>query len=82
MLITPFRTMVVPPPMSAFYLQMAAPVSQVSFCSAEESSNDIAVLLCTGQLVIYTMTPGKFHNPLVFVFAFNNFNTVSDMNVR
>jgi len=58
-LITPFRTMVVPPPMSAFYLQMAAPVTQVAFCSAAELSNDVAVLLSTGQLVIYTMTQCK-----------------------
>ena len=42
--------------MSAFYLQMAAPVTQVAFCCAAESSNDVAVLLCTGQLVIYTST--------------------------
>ena len=58
-LMTPFRTMVVPPPMSAFYLQMAAPVTQVAFCHSPESSNDIAVLLCTGLLVIYAMTTGK-----------------------
>jgi len=58
-LMTPFRTMVVPPPMSAFYLQMAAPVTQVAFCHSPESSNDIAVLLCTGLLVIYAMNTGK-----------------------
>jgi len=58
---TPFRTLVVPPPMSAFALQMAAPVSQVAFCCETSLSNDIAVLLCTGQLVIYTMNAGVFH---------------------
>jgi len=58
-LVTPFRTMVVPPPMSAFYLQVAAPVTQVAFCHSATSSNDVAVLLCTGQLVVYTMTARK-----------------------
>ena len=65
-LMTPFRMMVVPPPMSAFYLQMSAPVSQVSFCHSTQSSNDIAVLLCTGQLFIYIMTPCNVFDFLYF----------------
>ena len=66
MLMTPFRTMVVPPPMSAFYLQMSAPVSQVSFCHLTQSSNDIAILLYTGQLYIYTMTQCNVFNFLYY----------------
>jgi len=62
---TPFRTMVVPPPMSAFYLQMSAPVTQVAFCHTAELSNDVAILLCTGQLVVYTMRPGNVFSFLV-----------------
>jgi len=65
-LLTPFRTMIVPPPMSAYYLQVAAPVAQVAFCQSAKSSNDIAVLLCTGQLVIYMLTACKVLQFYVF----------------
>ena len=66
-LLTPFRTMIVPPPMSAYYLQVAAPVAQVAFCHSATSSNDIAVLLCTGQLLVYTLTACKVLQFFVFI---------------
>jgi len=56
---TPFRTMVVPPPLSAFYLQMSTPVTQVTFCHSGDSCNDVAILLCSGQIAIYTMSHGN-----------------------
>ncbi|XP_050400730.1 putative elongator complex protein 1 [Patella vulgata] len=52
-LVTPFRTMVVPPPMSAYNLDVHAAVDQVVFCQ-DENSNDIAVLLQNNTLAIYT----------------------------
>ncbi|XP_048252379.1 elongator complex protein 1-like isoform X2 [Haliotis rufescens] len=51
-LVTPMRQMVVPPPLSAFQLELPAPVSQVTFGPAG-LSNDIAVMLSDQRLAVY-----------------------------
>jgi len=57
-LLTPLRSMVVPPPMSAFYLQMAGPIQCLAYCSSSVHSNDIAILLANNLLVIYKYLAG------------------------
>ncbi|XP_041368137.1 putative elongator complex protein 1 [Gigantopelta aegis] len=49
-LVTPFRVMVVPPPMCAYSLQLPAPVCQVAFGSDRA---DIAVITNNNKLAIY-----------------------------
>ncbi|XP_072037766.1 putative elongator complex protein 1 [Amphiura filiformis] len=51
-LITPFRRMVVPPPMAAYSLQLAGPVNQVLFAPPLHS-NDIATLMEDGRIAFY-----------------------------
>ncbi|XP_014675329.1 PREDICTED: elongator complex protein 1-like, partial [Priapulus caudatus] len=52
LLVTPFRNMVVPPPMCAFHVQLPAFVQQVAFQSAP-NTNDMAILLSDGRIAIY-----------------------------
>ncbi|XP_046559311.1 LOW QUALITY PROTEIN: putative elongator complex protein 1 [Haliotis rubra] len=51
-LVTPMRQMVVPPPLSAFQLELPAPGSQVTF-GPTGLSNDIAVMLSDERLAVY-----------------------------
>lgn len=52
LLMTPFRQLVVPPPMSAYYLQLPAPVNLVSFC-CHGNTDDVLVLLDDGRVAVY-----------------------------
>jgi len=47
------RSMVVPPPMCAYSLQLLCAVNQLTFC-CHGNTNNIAVSLVNGQLAIYT----------------------------
>ena len=49
LLLTPFKDVVVPPPMAAFKVQMPCAISQVAF-SAE--NNDFAVELSDGRVAL------------------------------
>ncbi|XP_022111138.1 elongator complex protein 1-like [Acanthaster planci] len=51
-LMTPFRAMVVPPPMSAYSIHLPKPVSQVCF-APPPNSNRMAALLNDGRVAIY-----------------------------
>ncbi|XP_078577191.1 elongator complex protein 1-like isoform X2 [Branchiostoma floridae x Branchiostoma japonicum] len=53
-LLTPFRQVVIPPPMSAYSLQLQTPVSQVLF-SPSPGVNDLAAVLTDGTVVFYTL---------------------------
>eukprot|EP00058_Branchiostoma_floridae_P012345 XP_002597833.1 hypothetical protein BRAFLDRAFT_286073 [Branchiostoma floridae] len=53
-LMTPFRQVVIPPPMSAYSLQLPTPVSQVLF-SPSPGVNDLAAVLTDGTVVFYTL---------------------------
>ncbi len=57
-LITPFRKMVVPPPMAAYSLQPAGPVNQVMH-APPPCSNDIAVVTEDGNVAFYRARNGK-----------------------
>ena len=52
-LVTPFRHVVVPPPMAAHTLKLSAPVNQLVF-SPPPKCNDIVALLATGQLALFS----------------------------
>ncbi|XP_077863175.1 elongator complex protein 1-like [Saccoglossus kowalevskii] len=54
LLMTPFRYMMVPPPMCAYSLQLPAPVNNVTF-GPPECCNSVAVLLSDERLVIYDL---------------------------
>ncbi|XP_071794308.1 elongator complex protein 1-like isoform X2 [Asterias amurensis] len=51
-LMTPFRKMVVPPPMSAYSIQLPKPVNQVCFTPPPQS-NKMAALMNDGRIAIY-----------------------------
>ncbi|XP_066271077.1 elongator complex protein 1-like [Branchiostoma lanceolatum] len=53
-LLTPFRQVVIPPPMSAYSLQLPVPVNQVAF-SPTPGVNDLAAVLTDGTVVFYTL---------------------------
>ena len=50
---TPLRSVVVPPPMSAYHLHLPAPASAVTY-DPTPGSNDLAVLLNNGSVVVFT----------------------------
>ena len=54
-LMTPFSTMVVPPPMSAYSLQLPLPVNHVTFNDQSDRSDLIAVL-SNGRLAWFTFS--------------------------
>ena len=56
LMMSPFRTMVVPPPMCAYSLNYKACVKCVAFC---DTTNQMAVLLNNGELVIYSQSAGE-----------------------
>ncbi|XP_077988781.1 elongator complex protein 1-like isoform X3 [Glandiceps talaboti] len=56
-LLTPFRSAVVPPPMCAYYIQFSSNVNQVFFGSAQ-NSNDVGVVLADGTVALYEFTKG------------------------
>ncbi|XP_056022733.1 putative elongator complex protein 1 [Ostrea edulis] len=53
LLMTPTRQMVVPPPMSAYYLQLPTSVNFVSFCY-HGNTDDTLLLLDDGRVAVYT----------------------------
>ncbi|KAI8490926.1 hypothetical protein Bbelb_313450, partial [Branchiostoma belcheri] len=53
-LLTPFRQLVIPPPMSAYSLQLSTAVNQVLFSPAP-GVNDLAAVLTDGTVVFYTL---------------------------
>ncbi|PIK52107.1 putative elongator complex protein 1 [Apostichopus japonicus] len=53
-LLTPFRNMIVPPPMSAFALKLPTFVNQVIW-SLSGDSNDLAVILQDGRVALYRL---------------------------
>ena len=53
---SPFRTMVVPPPMCAYSLNYKACVKCVAFC---DTTNQMAVLLNNGELIIHSQSAGE-----------------------
>ena len=57
-LITPFRKMVVPPPMAAYSLQLPGPVNQVMFAPPSHS-NDIATVMHDGKVAFYKAATGE-----------------------
>lgn len=59
LLMTPFRQLVVPPPMSAYYLQLPAPVNLVSFC-CHGNTDDVLVLLDDGRVAVYRFKGKSF----------------------
>ena len=50
-LMTPFRNMVVPPPLSAYDVRTEKPISQIAFSIAGDGA--LAILLVDGQLALY-----------------------------
>ena len=56
LMMSPFRTMVVPPPMCAYSLNYKACVKCVAFC---DTTNQMAVLLNNGELIIYSQSAGE-----------------------
>lgn len=59
LLMTPFRQLVVPPPMSAYYLQLPAHVNLVSFC-CHGNTDDVLVLLDDGRVAVYRFKGKSF----------------------
>ncbi|XP_067666360.1 elongator complex protein 1-like [Haliotis asinina] len=57
-LVTPMRQMVVPPPLSAYQLELPAPASQVTF-GPTGLSNDIAVMLSDERLAVFHLQEAK-----------------------
>ncbi|ELT93767.1 hypothetical protein CAPTEDRAFT_152268 [Capitella teleta] len=55
LLVTPFRSMTVPPPMSAYRVEMPAAIQQVAF-SVGRHSNNFLVLLSNNTLAYYGFT--------------------------
>jgi len=58
-LTTPFRNMIIPPPMCAYSLQLPAPVSQVVPSSSGAFENDIVVLLCDDRIALFRLEGEK-----------------------
>ncbi|XP_013379508.1 elongator complex protein 1 [Lingula anatina] len=54
-LITPFRSMVVPPPMCAYHIQLPEPVDQVVFAQHPHSER-MAILMADGRIAIYNFS--------------------------
>lgn len=52
-LMTPMRSMVVPPPMCAYSLQLPFAVNQVTFC-CHGNKNNVAMFMANGQTALYT----------------------------
>ena len=52
LLMTPFQQLVVPPPMSAYYLQLPASINLVTFC-CHGNSDDALLLLDDGRIAVY-----------------------------
>lgn len=57
-LITPMKRMVVPPPMSAYELQLPCAVNQVMF-APPPFTNDLAVVLVDGRIAVYRLKSGE-----------------------
>ncbi|KAH9491520.1 putative elongator complex protein 1, partial [Bulinus truncatus] len=53
LLVTPFRKMVVPPPMSAFSVCLSHPVNSVAI-NCGTSGNNMAILMANGQVAIFS----------------------------
>ena len=56
---TPARQMLVPPPMSAYQLQLPVPVSQVIFSPASPH-NELAVLTNDNKISLFTFEKGEY----------------------
>ncbi len=54
---SPFKQMVVPPPMCAYHLKLPKPVNQVAFAPPQEG-NKLAVLLSDNRVAIYETQTG------------------------
>nr|XP_022331417.1 putative elongator complex protein 1 [Crassostrea virginica]XP_022331418.1 putative elongator complex protein 1 [Crassostrea virginica] len=52
LLMTPFQQLVVPPPMSAYYLQLPASINLVTFC-CHGNSDDALLSLDDGRIAVY-----------------------------
>uniref|UniRef100_UPI00358E7191 elongator complex protein 1 n=1 Tax=Myxine glutinosa TaxID=7769 RepID=UPI00358E7191 len=72
LLVTPFRFLVVPPPMAAWQALLPGPAMQVAFCPQRESPSDLAVLITDGHLLIYRHGPDQA-DPTIFCNAVNGF---------
>jgi len=70
-LMTPFRGMVVPPPMCAYELCLPAAVAEVTF-GPSSASNNLLVLLSDARLVIYDFDQSKF-----MFYLFSNYKLYS-----
>uniref|UniRef100_UPI00398E37B0 elongator complex protein 1 isoform X2 n=1 Tax=Pristiophorus japonicus TaxID=55135 RepID=UPI00398E37B0 len=57
-LVTPFRQVVVPPPMCAYQLQLPCAVNQIMFSSDPQRSNDFAVLTTDNRISVYQAGDG------------------------
>lgn len=64
-MMTPFRTMVVPPPMSAYSLDFPSEVYSLTFCT---TANKMAALLSDGTLFVFTFNSAG----ISFCSVFNN----------
>ena len=53
LLFTPFRNLVVPPPMCAYSVELSSHIHALSFCNNE---NKLAVLLSDGKLEVIQMS--------------------------
>ncbi|XP_038077716.1 elongator complex protein 1-like isoform X2 [Patiria miniata] len=60
-LMTPFRKMVVPPPISAYTMHLPKPVNQVCFAPPPHS-NKMAALMSDGKIAIYVKSAGENHS--------------------
>ena len=61
-LLTPFRHMVVPPPMAAQELLLSSPALMVSFAPTSRS-NDFAVLLSDGSIAVFAYEKDNVSTP-------------------
>lgn len=68
-LLSPMRNMVVPPPMSAYSLQLPCAVNQVIFC-CHGNTNDLAVLLENSQIAMYTFNGKCFYWLSILIWGF------------
>ncbi|XP_055973206.1 elongator complex protein 1 [Sorex fumeus] len=64
-LVTVFRQMVVPPPMSTYQVLFRHPVNQVMFSLHPQKSNDLAVLDASNQISVYRYGDGASVDPTV-----------------
>ncbi|XP_004600345.2 elongator complex protein 1 [Sorex araneus] len=64
-LVTVFRQMVVPPPMSTYQVLFRHPVNQVMFSVHPQKSNDLAVLDASNQISVYRYGDGASADPTV-----------------